>query len=201
MTIGHLALGLVAARLQPGSRKGLAQRLALYALLAVAPDLDLVPIALGWGHLVPLGHRGATHSLAVAALVAAAVAFAWPGTSRVRTGLFAFLAMASHGLVDPLVEGSSGTALLWPFANVLFTWGGFQPVPATPVGFELLAANGFLHLAFEVVLFAPLAVYALWPRTLRGAARVREIAAWLRRAGRGAPVPALTGEAGREVGA
>jgi inner membrane protein len=192
-TVGHLALGLAAARLQPGSR-GLVPRLALYALLGAAPDLDLVPIALGWERFVPLGHRGATHSLAVAAVVAAAVAFAWPGTSRQRTWLFAFLAMASHGLVDPLVAGSYGPALLWPFTDVRFTWGGFQPLPETPVGPQLLEAFGFLHLAVEAALFAPFAVYALWPRSRSGAARLREIVALPLRAGsRFLPELRLTG--------
>ena len=177
MTVGHLALGLAAARLQPGSRRGLALRMALYAFLGVAPDLDLVPIALGWGQFVPLGHRGATHSLVAAAAVALVVALVWPGGSRLRTGFFAFLAMASHGLVDPLVAGSHGPALLWPFMDAPFTWGGFQPVPETPVGFGLLEAQGFLHLAFEVALFAPLAVYALWPRSRRGTARLPEVEA------------------------
>lgn len=176
-TVGHLALGLAAARLQPGSRKGLLQRLALYAFLGVAPDLDLVPIALGWGRFVPLGHRGATHSLAVAVAVATLVALAWPGTSRLRTGCFAFVAIASHGLVDPLVAGSYGTALLWPFSDAPFTWGGFQPLPGTPVGPELLEAYGFLHLAFEAALFAPFGLYALWPRSRRSRARLRQLTA------------------------
>jgi len=197
-TVGHLALGLAAARLQPGSRRGLAPRLALYAFLGVAPDLDLVPIALGWGRLVPLGHRGATHSLAAAVVVAAVVALVWPGTSRLRTGLFAFLAMASHGLVDPLVAGSCGTALLWPFSDAPFTWGGFQPLPATPVGPELLEAYGFLHLAFEAALFAPFAVYALWPRSRRGVAQLRQIATEPLRAGRRL-LPELRSTSPREI--
>ena len=174
-TIGHLALGLAAGRLQP-DRRHRARRLVLYAALAAAPDLDLVPYLFGRGDLVPLGHRGATHSLAFAAAAGLAVALAWPGASRARTFLFASLALASHALVDPLSAGSYGPALLWPFSDLRFTWGGFQPIPETPIGPELLELDGLLHLALEAALFAPLAVYALWPRERRTLARLRLIA-------------------------
>jgi inner membrane protein len=196
-TIGHLALGLAAGRLQP-DRRYRARRLVLYALLAACPDLDLVPYLLGRGELVPLGHRGATHSLAFAAAVAAVVALAWPGASRRRTFLFAFLATVSHALVDPLSAGSYGPALLWPFSSWRFTWRGFQPIPETPIGPELLQLDGFLHLALEAAIFAPLALYALWPERRRALARLR-LVAWLPLRTARRHLPTLRASAVREL--
>lgn len=167
MTIGHVALGLAAGKLDlAGAGRG-RWRLALYALLAVAPDLDLVPYLFGRGDLVPLGHRGATHSLLAAAVVALAVAMLLPGASRLRTFAAAFLAVASHGLVDPLVAGSYGTALLWPFSAARVDW-GVQPLPETPVGLEALHGSGLARVVLELLVTSPLTAFALWPR--RGAA-------------------------------
>jgi inner membrane protein len=177
-TIGHAAIGLAAARAETVDRRGLAARMLLYGALAAAPDLDLIATVLHHPMAVPLGHRGATHSLTVALVVAAVVAFAARGTSRLRTGWMAFAVVASHGLIDPLNESSSGTAYFWPFSSRRLTWGHFQPIPTTPVGPALLHGVGLTHLLTELVIFSPLLLYAFWPRRRSGVAMPREGDRW-----------------------
>lgn len=163
-TVGHAIIGFATARAQARSGRELVTGMVVYGALAVAPDLDLLPALLGHPSLVPLGHRGATHSLAAAAVVASVAALVGPRGRRGVTALAAFVAVASHALVDPLNADSTGTAILWPFAAVRLTWGAFHPIPITPVGLDALRGEGLHHLVRETVLFSPLLLYALWPR-------------------------------------
>ncbi len=80
-----------------------------------------------------------------------------------RTAVFSVLTIASHPLLDAMTDGGLGVALAWPFSNARF----FAPVrfiPVAPIGAALLSRRG-LHVALiELVYFAPVFVYALWPR-------------------------------------
>src|SRR3712207_3149744 len=75
------------------------------AILAAAPDLDVIGFRFGIRYGDLLGHRGLSHSLFVAAGVAAAVG--WLATRRAarvaaqfQISAYLFLATASHGLLD-----------------------------------------------------------------------------------------------------
>jgi membrane-bound metal-dependent hydrolase YbcI (DUF457 family) len=104
-----LALGTALRRPGPGVRFWLAG-----AACAMAPDLDVIGLSFGvpWGHV--LGHRGLTHSLSFAAVLAAVVVVAafrgpaWDGR-RARVWLFLFVATASHGVLDAMTDGGSGS--------------------------------------------------------------------------------------------
>ncbi len=174
VTVGHLAIGFAAGRVQARGRGGLIRQFLLFGTLSVLPDLDLVAVALHHSRTV-LGHRGVTHSLMFAAIVATLVAiFASrlaPGSSRIRTFAVAFLVGASHAVLDPLCAGSSGTRLLWPFTTARVTWGSFQPFPDALSGSKWLDIN-FHNLAVEFLFWSPLLLYALWPRVTRRVQRV-----------------------------
>jgi len=68
------------------------------------------------------GHRGITHSLAFAALMASGLtatlfrAPAWRGR-RLAVGVFLFLCGASHGFFDAMTNGGLGVAFFAPFDN------------------------------------------------------------------------------------
>ncbi|HSS39013.1 MAG TPA: metal-dependent hydrolase, partial [Polyangia bacterium] len=129
-----------------------------------------------------IGHRGASHSLGMAVLIAlvAAVAarrFGWPA---LRTALAAGAAVASHTLLDLLGANGKGLAVLWPLSAHRFhsPWRVF---PDAPRGMKLLSRYGMAELALEFGLFLPVTLYALWPRIIarfRGepAPRLRVIA-------------------------
>jgi inner membrane protein len=144
------------------------------ALCAAAPDLDVISIGLGvpWGHV--LGHRGITHSLAFAAVLAAIVTLTWSGGSpgRGRLWLILMLATASHGVLDAMTDGGSGIALLAPFDDTrdFLPW---RPIPVSPIGVSRFLTERGLHVvqAELVLIWLPAAGLAVAALALRGRSR------------------------------
>jgi inner membrane protein len=133
------------------------------ALGAAAPDLDVVTLWLGvpWGHV--FGHRGITHSLAFAAVLAVVVT-ATVFRSRGRPGLWLvlFVATASHGVLDAMTNGGSGVAFFAPFdhARYFLPW---RPIPVSPIGVSrFFTRRGLDIMRAEVwLIWLPAAVLAL----------------------------------------
>lgn len=165
-SIGHVALGMALGRLEGSGRplKRLAGGMALFAALAMLPDADALSFKLGIPYEAPWGHRGATHSVAFALVVALAVA----GVTRalkgraLRMGLFTFAAVVSHPLLDALTDGGLGVALAWPFSDARFflPW---RPLPVAPIGRGMLSARGVAVMMVELICFLPLWIFALRP--------------------------------------
>jgi len=127
-----LALGTAFRRPGPPARFWV-----LGALCAALPDVDSIGFALGVPYDHVLGHRGLTHSIAFAALLAAGVvAVAFRGgewrAARGRLWLFFFLATASHGLIDAMTTGGLGVAFFAPFENgrYFLPW---RPIVVSPI--------------------------------------------------------------------
>ena len=140
------------------------------ALCAAAPDLDVVTVWLGvpWGHV--LGHRGITHSLAFAAVLAAVVtASAFRGPGRLATWLVLFVATASHGVLDATTNGGSGVAFFAPFEDTRYflPW---RPIPVSPIGVSrFLTRRGLEIMGAELwLIWLPAAVVALIGLVRRG---------------------------------
>src|SRR5688572_28849564 len=119
-SLGHIVVGMAAARVH--SRDAVHIRPALaamlfWAALSFLPDADVIGFFLGVRYEDPWGHRGATHSLAFALALGAAIgALApWFGHAALRTGVMATLVVVSHTLLDALTDGGLGCALFWPF--------------------------------------------------------------------------------------
>lgn len=124
----------VALALSPFFRRALPGKrwVAAGALLSVLPDFDTIGFRLGIHYGDLLGHRGLTHSLAFAALLALAAA----ALARERRGtkwLYLFLCAASHGLLDACTNGGLGVALFAPFDDTryFFPW---RPIEVSPIG-------------------------------------------------------------------
>ena len=101
------ALSIGSCFYRPGRAKRL---LATGALCSVIPDLDVIGFRFGIRYGDFWGHRGFTHSLVFAALLAggiAALGFRKDATGLSRYSLWAyfFLATASHGLLDAMTIG------------------------------------------------------------------------------------------------
>jgi inner membrane protein len=93
---------------------------------SIIPDLDMLAFKFGIAYSDQFGHRGASHSLAFAAMlgmIAAAVAPALRAR-RLTAFLFVTLSAASHGLLDMLTNGGLGVAVLWPYTTerYFFPW-------------------------------------------------------------------------------
>ncbi len=162
-TVGHLFVGAASGRyaVARGSRIRDLIFLALMVFIAVAPDLDhrVLP-ALGVPDSLTLGHRGATHSLTVAAataLIVGLVARAAHMSFRVAA-VAAFLAIGSHAVLDTL-SGGPGVAWLWPFTDVRFPT--VRILPMAPANENLFTFTGLRLLLAEVVIFSPFLLYAL----------------------------------------
>ena len=118
-------------------------RMAIWALgacCAVVPDHDVVPLWFGVPYRAMLGHRGLSHSLFFAAVLASAV------TALVRRILpespsatplwaFFFLATASHGLLDSMTNGGLGVAFFAPLSGTryFFPW---RPIVVSPISID-----------------------------------------------------------------
>ena len=167
-TLGHVAVGVVAARWRasrPGAPSLPLSMLGLSAL-SVLPDVDFVAFMVGIPYRHPFGHRGMTHSLLFAALIGLVVALGL----RLRRqpvlldAVLAALVVASHGVLDAMTTGGLGVEFFWPVDTHRY----FLPwrfIPVAPLGAGMLSARGLSVLLTEVVLFLPASAYALWPRS------------------------------------
>ncbi|HET6899382.1 MAG TPA: metal-dependent hydrolase [Vicinamibacteria bacterium] len=163
-SVGHVAVGLAAARLGRPPMPAAAWA-ALLVVAAGLPDLDVVAFSLGIPYHAPFGHRGASHSFAFALLCGALLALAVRRRpiSAARIGLIVGAVVATHGLLDTLTDGGLGVALLWPFSDARY-FAPWRPIPVAPIGRRLLGPEGVSLMLKECVLFLPFFVIGLWPR-------------------------------------
>jgi inner membrane protein len=112
------------------------------ALCSVVPDLDVIGFRFGIRYGDFLGHRGFTHSLVFAALLASgAVIIGFrrgvPGLGRLPLWIYFFMATASHGFLDAMTDGGLGVAFFAPFDNTgIFCRGGpFMFLPSVSTAF------------------------------------------------------------------
>jgi inner membrane protein len=166
--LGHVAIGVVAGRGVTdvrGDGEALVGRLVGFSALALLPDSDLI-----LGALMPgvglFEHRGPSHSLVVAAVVAIVAAFILTAAGQSHPGRWAglvFVVVASHGLVDTLGQSDLGVQLLWPFsdARILAPW-HILPNPALEHPLERAFVT---PLVAEALLYLPAWLYAFTPRS------------------------------------
>jgi inner membrane protein len=167
-SLGHVAVGLAGARAcQQGGKARSWKSMAAWSALSLLPDIDVIGFSLGVHYGDPWGHRGATHSLTLAILGGVVIGLLGRGFDRPfrRTALIASLVLASHGLLDTLTDGGLGAALFWPFDLTRY-FASWRPIPVAPIGFAFLSPSGLIISVVELVLFAPVWAYALWPRRL-----------------------------------
>ena len=110
-------------------------------LLAMLPDADVAGFALGINYAAEWGHRGASHSLALSAVVAGGVSLCWRTARSIAAFAFLAVAMASHGLLDMATDGGLGVALFWPVDEARYFW-PITPVRVSPIGAGFFSARG-----------------------------------------------------------
>ena len=122
---------------------------------ALAPDIDVIAIPLGARSGDLLGHRGFTHSLLFAAVLASAglagAVRAWPSiVHRRAVWFYLFLAAASHGLLDALTSRHGlGIPFFWPFDATRYFF-PFTPVAMSPLGPHFFSERGLTVLLNEI---------------------------------------------------
>jgi inner membrane protein len=117
---------------------GVRRLLCVGVVCSVLPDLDVLGFPLGIAYEDALGHRGLSHSLAFAAVVAAVAtplffrAPGWQGL-RGRVAVYLFVVTASHGIFDAMTNGGLGVAFFSPFDTTRYFL-PFTPVQVSPIG-------------------------------------------------------------------
>lgn len=114
----HIAIP-IALNIALGRRFVSWRLLFLAMFLSVAPDLDSVAFKLGIPYESPWGHRGFTHSILFAVLIALAMMrFAeFFKSSRKAVFFVSFVSMLSHGILDACTNGGLGVAFFWPVTD------------------------------------------------------------------------------------
>ncbi len=142
------------------SRTGLVkptQRWLLFCgiVLSILPDADSIGFALGVPYDSPMGHRGFTHSIFFAAIMAvlcAAVFFRKNGSKAMgRAAVFLFLSCISHAVLDAMTTGGLGVAFFAPFNNTRYFF-GFRPIRVSPISVSsFFKGSGLAVLKSEAV--------------------------------------------------
>jgi inner membrane protein len=144
---------------------------------SMLPDADVLMFRFGATYDSVWSHRGFTHSLAFALLIAGvAAALLRRSVPPLTAFAFLFVAIASHGLLDMLANGGHGIAVLWPFSDqrYFFDWRPIQVAPLVTSHFVSRFASRANALAWTegLWIWLPAAIVAMTLRTVRkGAAQ------------------------------
>lgn len=145
--LSHPALPLALSALFP--KEAISGKTMLLGMAcSVVPDLDVIGFAFGIRYGSFCGHRGFSHSLVFAALLAGGLT--WLGGGGAAVFAFLFLSTLSHPLVDACTDGGCGIAFLSPFANrrFFFPW---RPLKVPPIGIRpFFSRRGFEVLRSEL---------------------------------------------------
>jgi len=127
---------------------------ALGAAVSAVPDVDVIGLHYGVPYGDLMGHRGFTHSLFFAVLLAGLVTIAFAGQGQIscrRLFFFLFLATASHGILDAMTNGGLGVAFFSPFSNARFFF-PFRPIKVSPIGVgRFFSAKGLAVIQSEAM--------------------------------------------------
>lgn len=138
--MSHALLPLTAVVL--AGRERIVRPVALAGMgLAMLPDADTIGFAFGVDYASQWGHRGFSHALLTAGVVASLVVAAWPRARDWTAALFLFAAMASHGILDLFTDGGKGVMLLWPFDDTRW-FGADRPIRVAPIGARFFTPRG-----------------------------------------------------------
>lgn len=135
-----------------GIGKLVSRRLLMFsAFCAILPDFDTLAFKLGIPYASQWGHRGFTHSITFAFVVALLVTcFSRQLRSRAWVVfILSFIAVVSHPLLDMATSGGLGVALYWPYSNerVFFD---FRPIAVSPIGIaNFFTARGWAVMKSE----------------------------------------------------
>lgn len=147
--------------------------LAAGVVAAMLPDADVLAFALHIPYADAFGHRGASHSLLFACVLAMVAALLhsfgrgrpWsalscqprlaPTTqaarlaSTVQAATFVFICAASHPLLDAMTSGGLGVALAWPWSEQRF-FAPWRPIRVSPFAPQFFSARGIATLLSEL---------------------------------------------------
>lgn len=102
---------------------------------SILPDIDSIGFRLGVPYNALWGHRGMTHSLLFAFIVATLAAMVLENRfdRQGRLAIVFFLVIVSHGVLDAMTNGGLGVAFFSPLDThrYFFPW---RPILVSPIG-------------------------------------------------------------------
>ena len=143
---------------------------------AVLPDADVLAFALHIPYADAFGHRGASHSLLFAALLAVlATLFAQSlRAGRMQAAAFVFACALSHPLLDALTSGGLGVALWWPWSEQRL-FAPWRPIRVSPFANGFFSARGVQTVLSELRwVWLPLAVAVVGWKMMQSPAGTRD---------------------------
>jgi inner membrane protein len=165
-----LAAGIILTRYRIPGRV-----LAAGIFLTLLPDLDVITFHLGIPYRHMLGHRGISHSLAFAFVVAiiATLACRVPAKQRMWVLTFLFVSALSHGVLDAVTDGGMGVAFFAPWSGERyhFPW---RILRVSPLGMRVFSSWGLAALVTELYrIWVPAILIVAW---FRGTRQVKRLA-------------------------
>ncbi|MFL5727886.1 MAG: metal-dependent hydrolase [Cytophagaceae bacterium] len=124
---------------------------------SMIPDADTLAFRFGIPYESMWGHRGITHSIFFAVLLALLVMLifyknAWKSVKEgIMLFLYFFLATVSHPVLDAMTNGGLGVAFFAPFNNhrYFFPW---RPIQVSPIGAKaFFSAAGWRVIKSELI--------------------------------------------------
>lgn len=120
---------------------------------SLLPDIDSIGFHLGVPYGALWGHRGMTHSLLFALMLATLAAMWLDGRfhRQWEMAILFFLVMASHGVLDAMTNGGLGVAFFSPLdtQRYFFPW---RPILVSPIGVRgFFSARGLRILGNEAL--------------------------------------------------
>ena len=138
--ITHSAVGIFSASLFQTKKDKI--KFWIFSILCpIIPDIDVIAFKFGIPYSHFFGHRGFSHSLFFAFILAVLVVFFffWKikifSIKKYLLIFYFFILSASHGLLDAVTSGGLGIALLAPFDNTRYFF-SFTPIKVSPLGIE-----------------------------------------------------------------
>lgn len=124
-------------------------------VFSLLPDADVIAFRFAIDYAHPLGHRGFSHSLLFAFLIAL-MAAALPSFKNRRGSilLFFWISAASHGALDALTSGGLGVGFFIPWSTERYFF-PLRPVQVSP----LTAGKFFTGRGLKILLSE---FYAVW---------------------------------------
>ena len=161
----------LAAGMAVGPRR-LPPRLVVAGMIAsMLPDADVLAFAFGIPYADAFGHRGASHSLLFATVVASlgTLPHRRLHASALQAWLWLFACTASHALLDAFTDGGLGVALFWPWSDTRL-FAPWRPIHVSPIGVGFFARRGLDVLLSELRwIWLPMAALAALGYTVRRA--------------------------------
>jgi inner membrane protein len=170
--VAALGIGTVFAQARVPNRAWI-----IGAACSVIPDIDVIGFRFGIRYGDFWGHRGFTHSLLFAAILATSAVLACffretPGVRRGVLWAYFFLATASHGLLDAMTNGGLGVAFFSPFDNTRYFL-PCRPILVSPISvMRFFSDRGIAVLHSELLwIWTPAGTLAALAFAIRMAAR------------------------------